>query len=730
VSRGRSSGIHLLPERSGPIIAAILAAVALEAAFRALISLSAGNLVDKAIIERNREALFRIVALLAGSLSAACIAGLVRDRMFSSLVGRSLGALRQSMYERLQQLSPAFHTHTAPAEILERFADNVAEVEKVFAMSAKSGLLPCLEGLFCAAAICWLDWRIGLFALLFWPWVLLAPRTVARSAERASDEYRDEKVRVLGLVEESVTARWIVRAFSLERMGITVFRKRNEALTKGSIKSGFLDALMDRLMSTGIIALQIGVLGLSVAMALSGRITAGTVVSIQLLTVALGASLLSISEYLSMMDTGRDAWRDIRAGLSDPAPVLDRRDAKTLGPVRQEILFSDVSYRYDGEHPALTGVTVRIPKGSYTAFVGPSGSGKSTMARLLMRFYDPDNGHITIDGHDIAAVTQSSLRSRMGLVLQENFVFRASLRENIRLGNSVTSDDAVMRAAAAAGVDRFASQLPRGLDTQAGEQALRLGGEASQRLAIARALLRDPDILLLDEVASALDANQEEAIDATLRAIAPGRTVISITHRLSSAADADRIYMFDQGRIVEEGSHYELMALDGFYANLWRKQAGFRFSSDGGHVDVDAARLKQFPILEKLPHDVLAELAPYFTTRTFPRGREVVCQNDPGDQFYIIARGTVGVWRTEEQTGSTMRVAVLQDGDFFGEITLITGFPRTATVRTETVCTCISLGRGQFNRLIDRFPELRRELSDVAVQRLRESSKAITVPAP
>jgi ATP-binding cassette subfamily B protein len=263
-----------------------------------------------------------------------------------------------------------------------------------------------------------------------------------------------------------------------------------------------------------------------------------------------------------------------------------------------------------------------------------------------------------------------------------------------------------------------------------GQRALRLNGEASQRVAIARALLRDPDILLLDEVASALDANQEEAIDATLRAIAPGRTVISITHRLSSAADADRIYVFDQGRIVEEGSHYELMALEGFYANLWRKQAGFRFSSDGGHVDVDAARLKQFPILEKLPHDVLAELAPYFTTRTFPRGREIVCQNDPGDQFYIIARGTVGVWRTEEQTGNIMRVAVLQDGDFFGEITLITGFPRTATVRTETVCTCISLGRGQFNRLIDRFPDLRRELSDVAVQRLRESSKAITVPAP
>ena len=256
---------------------------------------------------------------------------------------------------------------------------------------------------------------------------------------------------------------------------------------------------------------------------------------------------------------------------------------------------------------------------------------------------------------------------------------------------------------------------------------MRLDGEAVQRLALARALLRNPDILLLDEVASALDATQEEAVNVTLREIAKDRTVIAATHRLASVSFCDTIFVFDEGRVVEQGSHAELMAKEGFYARLWRKQSGFHFSPDGRHVDVDAARLRQFPILERLPEEVLAELAPYFATETFEPNRDIVTQNDPGDKFYIVARGTLEVWRTDEQSDVASKIAVLQDGDFFGEITLITGFPRTATVCTKTVCTCISLERGQFDRVIDRFPELRPELSEVAVQRLRESGRALPV---
>jgi ATP-binding cassette subfamily B protein len=358
--------------------------------------------------------------------------------------------------------------------------------------------------------------------------------------------------------------------------------------------------------------------------------------------------------------------------------------------------------------------------------VGPSGSGKSTLLNLLMRFHDPTAGFIGIDGHDLKSVTQASLRSRMGVVLQENSMFNISVRENIRLGKPEASEEAIIKAAKAAGLHAAIMALPMGYGTLVGgEQGARLSSAEMQRLAIARAIVRDPEILLLDEATSALDPADEIAVNATLRSVAKGRTVISVTHRLSTTADADHIFVFDGGRIVEQGSHFELLAGEGVYASLWRKQAGFTFSLDGRHVDVDARRLKAFPILENLDESKLAELAPFFATETFQAGREIVRQNDPGDKFFIIARGVVEVWRTEEQSGNTKQVAMLNAGDFFGEITLITGFPRTATVRALTVCTCISLERGQFNRMMERFPELRRQLSETAVQRLRESSKAV-----
>jgi ATP-binding cassette, subfamily B, bacterial len=345
------------------------------------------------------------------------------------------------------------------------------------------------------------------------------------------------------------------------------------------------------------------------------------------------------------------------------------------------------------------------------------------MLNLLMRFHDPTSGFIAIDGHDLKAVTQDSLRARMGVVLQENSLFNVSVRENIRLGRPDASEDAIVEVARAVGLHDFIVSLPHGYGTLAGEHGVRFSRAQMPRLALARAMLRDPEIMLLDEATSVLDPADELEVGRIIRSLTKGRTLISVSHRLSTTADADHIFVFDDGRIVEQGSHYELIAANGPYAGLWRKQAGFRFSADGTHVDVDAQRLKAFPILDSLDDDHLAELSPFFATDTFPPGREIVRQNDPGDKFYIIARGKVEVWRTEEQSGSTKRVAVLQDGDFFGEITLITGFPRTATVRTVTSCTCISLTRGQFNRMLDRFPDLRRRVSEVALQRLRESSK-------
>jgi ATP-binding cassette subfamily B protein len=675
-----------------------------------------------------------MVGVLATGVGIAIATGLLRDFLSARVQSRSLAGLRQSVFERLQRLAfqsqiPAVHSQSRTDDLLDRFSDDFASIENTVDMAIPWCVLPVIEALLSTGLLLCLDWRAGLAGLLLWPWIVLAPRTVSARVTRASEACREEERGVVGALKENLASQAIIRAFSLEQMGLTGFRRRNDLLSRSIMRAGLLSAFKERFSGAGILGIRTFLLALSAWLAFNKQMTIGTLAALQLLAVTLSSSLLFLVEYAPSIGAAKAAWRRLDDVIKAPLHVRDRPDARFLPPMQTEIVFSHVHFTFDGrgdaDIKALTDIKARIPRGTYVAFVGPSGSGKSTLLNLLMRFHDPTAGFIAIDGHDLKSVTQASLRSRMGVVLQENFMFNISVRENIRLGKPEASEEAIVTAAKAVGLHESIMARPMGYAMLLGEQGVRLSSVEMQRLAIARAIIRDPEILLLDEATSALDPADEIAVNATLRSVSEGRTVISVTHRLSTTADADHIFVFDRGEIVEQGSHFELLAANGLYANLWRKQAGFTFSSDGRHVDVDARRLKAFPILENLNEDKLAELAPFFATETFPSGREIVRQNDPGDKFYIVARGVLDVWRTEEQSGNTKRVAVLHAGDFFGEITLITGFPRTATVRSRTVCTCISLERGQFNRMMDRFPELRRQLSEVAVQRLRESSKAV-----
>jgi len=709
-------------------ICIILTALLIEAAFTGLFPLAARFFIDRALIPQDRDALYLMLIVLASAAALSVSAGLLRDFLSARVQSRALSGLRQSMFERLQRISMSFHSHERTAELLDRFSTDFALIESTVALAIPWGILPALEALLSTGLMLWLDWRAGLAGLIFWPWIILAPRIPAARITRASEACREDEMRVLGALKENLAAQAIVRAFSLEQAGIASFRKRNERLSRSTMRAGLLSAFMERFTGAGIIGIQTLLLALSAWLAFEKQMTMGTLVALQMLAVILSNSLLFIIEFVPSISVGKQAYLRIEELLEAPHAAEDSPDARFLPPLQTEIIFANVDFSYEdmgkGASGHLTGIRVRIPRGSYVAFVGASGSGKSTMLNLLMRFYDPAAGFIAIDGHDLRSVSQASLRSRMGVVLQENSLFNISIRENIRVGKPDASEEAIIEVAKAVGLHDFIMMLPQRYGTLAGENGVRFSLVQMQRLAMARAILRNPEIVLLDEATSALYPVDEAEVSEMMRGLARGRTLISVTHRLSTTADADQIFVFDDGRIVEQGSHFELMAENGIYASLWRKQAGFTFSADGTHVDVDARRLKAFPILENLDEEKLTELAPFFATETFQPGREIVRQNDPGDKFYIIARGKVEVWRTEEQSGSTTRVAVLQDGDYFGEITLITGFPRTATVRTVTVCTCISLERGQFNRMLERFPELQRQLSEVAVQRLRESSKA------
>jgi ATP-binding cassette subfamily B protein len=369
----------------------------------------------------------------------------------------------------------------------------------------------------------------------------------------------------------------------------------------------------------------------------------------------------------------------------------------------------DVTFGYKADSVSLREASFDIRQGDFVALVGGSGSGKSTVLNLLLRFYDPDSGAITVDGRDVRTVTQDSLRAQIGIVFQDSILFNVSVRENIRLGNPKATDAEIERAMRAAEIHDDVMKMPEGYDTIAGERGARFSGGQRQRLALARALVRDPAILLLDEATSALDPVSEAAINETLSRVAKGRTVVSATHRLATIAHADSIFVLDRTRLAERGRHEELLRSNGVYSFLWRKQAGFTINAAGDQAGVSPERLKDIPILARLGDSILTELPEQFVTERYPAERKVIIQGDPGNKFYILVHGKVDVLQ-DRPDGTEERIAVLRDGDYFGEVALLEDVPRTATVVTRTPCLFLSLERAEFSALLKRAPDLRATL--------------------
>jgi ATP-binding cassette subfamily B protein len=281
------------------------------------------------------------------------------------------------------------------------------------------------------------------------------------------------------------------------------------------------------------------------------------------------ANLHALSKVVPPMQRAAGGMLRIQEVLGAQEQVVDMAGARPLPPFSHAIQLHNVSFGYGDASPALAEVTATILAGESVAIVGSSGSGKSTLLGLLLRLHDPTGGSITVDGHDVRHVTQLSLRTQIGVVFQDSFLFDTTLRENIRLGKPDATDEEIEVAARDAGIHDFISSLPDGYDTPAGGGGGTLSGGERQRVALARALVRQPAILILDEPASALDAQSEASFHRTLQRLAKGRTVISVTHRLTSSV-SDRILVINAGRLVEEGSHCDLVALGGVYAELWR----------------------------------------------------------------------------------------------------------------------------------------------------------------
>ena len=541
----------------------------------------------KAVIDgmsAHRQA-FGIVAVLVVAYAAARFAGVLSDNLrnavFEKVGQHAARQLAGNVFRHIHDLSLRFHLERRTGSLTKIVERGTKSIDMMLYFLLFN-IGPTLIELTAACVIFFVKFGPGLVA------ATLAMMAVYIVFTRRVTEWRAELQRQLNDVDNKAIGRAVdsllnyetVKYFNAEERETRRYDEAIGAFAKATVRNevslawlNIGQALITNLMMAG--AMIFTVWGWS-----RGRFTAGDVVFVNTM-------LLQLFRPLDMLGW---VYRSIRQGLIDmeamwklvdtPAEVTDRPGASALEVRRGEVRFEDVHFGYDEGREILKGLDIDIPAGTSCAIVGPSGAGKSTIARLLYRFYDPTSGRILIDGQDIGAVAQKSLRGAIGIVPQDTVLFNDTIGYNIGYGRGGARQDEIEKAARGAAIDRFIAALPEGYDSMVGERGLKLSGGEKQRVAIARTLLKDPPILVLDEATSALDSRTEEEIQNTLDRVAKSRTTIMIAHRLSTIVNADQIIVLDSGRVAERGTHEELLEKGGLYAELWQRQAAERLAEE------------------------------------------------------------------------------------------------------------------------------------------------------
>jgi len=561
-----------------------LGLIVLQAAVNVAIPLVFGvGVIDFVLLQARDPALLTWVAV--GVIGLIFLKGLVTYAQTYSMnyIGQRLVTdLRANMYDHLLKLPLDFYGRRRSGDIISSMTNDVAAIQQAVTISISEVIQYVLMLAGILGGLFWLHWRMALVALVVLPLAALAINKYGARIRAFSKRMHEKIGDMAALLGETIGAMRVVKAFTMEGLTRSRFRRFNEHSFDVTMKSVQAQATLRPIVELILVAGMVLVLWFGGREVISGRLTVGELMAFLAYLGMLSQPVSALTHHFSLIQQAAAAGDRIGDLMAvAPEPQSSSR-LKTMPPIEGAIEFDRVTFSYEPGAPVLKDVSLRIEPGQVVALVGPSGAGKTTLVNLIPRFYDPDDGAVRMDGLDLREVDPRSVRRQIGLVPQDPVLFGMTVAENIAVSMPDATQEQVERAAVLAYAHDFIMQLPDGYETMAGERGASLSGGQRQRIAIARAILADPRILILDEATSALDTESEAAIHAALQRIRAGRTVILIAHRASTVRLADRIIVMDQGRVVQDGTHEELIARPGLYRRLYADLLGASEVAEAG----------------------------------------------------------------------------------------------------------------------------------------------------